>query len=168
MYGLCISTDVLIYLYIWSAVHLRIQLLYANDFPSVLWRHCFDVFLFPILLLKFPTLSFVMWPKFGEFPFLFPDFWNFMIMSFDITLFFTYYARYLKSPHIWNPCLSFSDFLPTSFFILSLLSCYDQKINFPNKLSEFFISLFPQSYVYLKNLIAGNFSQLYLPIILLL
>ena len=122
-------------------------------------------------------LSFVMWPQFGGFPFLFPEFWNFMIMSFDITLFFTYYARYLKSPHIWNP-MSFStvffssfnvsDFLPTSFFILSLLSSCDQKINFPNRLSEFFILLFPQSYVYFKNLIAGNFSQLYLPTILLL
>lgn len=169
--------DVLIYLYIWSAVHLRIQLLYANDFPSVLWRHCFDVFLFAILLLKCPVLSFVKWPKFGGFPFLFPEFCNFMIMSFDITLFFTYYARYLKSPHIWNP-MSFStvfffsfnvnDFLPTSFFILFLLSCYDQKINFPNRISEFFILLFPKSYAYLKILIAGNFCQLYLPTVLLL
>lgn len=102
----------------WSAVHLRIQLLYANDFPSVLWRHFFDVFLFPILLLKFLTLSFVMWPKFGGFPFLFPDFWNFMIMSFDITLFFTYYARYLKSPHMWNP-MSFFFWFPPHLFLHS-------------------------------------------------
>lgn len=98
--------DVLIYLYIWSAVHLRIQLLYANDFPSVLWRHCFDVFLFAILLLKCPVLSFVKWPKFGGFPFLFPEFCNFMIMSFDITLFSLTMLDTWKARIYGTPCLS--------------------------------------------------------------
>lgn len=138
-----------------------------------------SVFLFPILLLRFPMPSFVCGPyiKVSGFPLCFQSseiswLWALISTFFSLTMLDTWRALMYGTPCLSPLCVLFwcyfNDFLPSSFSILSLLSCYNQKINFPNRSSEFFILFLPQSYIYFKNLIAGNFSQLYLPTILLL
>lgn len=78
---------------------------------------------------------------------LFLRFWNIVIMSSDISLFsFTIlgtwkpssYGTLCTSLRVLSWCYFFDDFLLTSFPVLSLLNCYNQKLDFLNRLPKIF------------------------------
>lgn len=128
------------YLYFWSVIWVRIEFLLQIIFPQYNRRHCFIIFLFPILLLRFLVLSLHQSTWISS---LFLEFWSFMIMSFDISLYsFTLLGSW-KALLIWN-LMSVSSkrsflvlflwWFPPHTFPCSLLSCHNQEVGLPELL----------------------------------
>ena len=74
------------------------------------------------------------------------------LFTFDVNIFLltmldTWRALLYRTPCLSPLCILFLfQWFPPHLFLLSMLSCCHQKINFPNRSFEFFILFLPQSY----------------------
>lgn len=174
-------------LYIWPIVWLQIQLFYWSYFPwdnplriSEASFHCLLVSNFAVmiscailcmwLLHQSSRISFLVFGvlKFHDYEFWYQPFFFFFHLLNWVLEKPSSYGTLCTSPLKVLFLVFFDDFLLTLFPVLSLLNCYNQKLDFLHRWSELLI-LFPsQPYVYLLYLICGGFPQLYLLAILLL